>query len=90
MCVVCVYMRVCVCAVCVCVLCACVNCAAILYMVGLAMHHRGLILCGVANGSSPIPSHVVETRQGHCKPTKGLPMHTLHAMHTQHAFRGPS
>jgi len=28
------------------------------------MHHNGLILCGVANGSSPGLSCVVETRQG--------------------------
>jgi len=38
--------------------------AANLLVVGLVMHHRGLILCGVANGSSPGPCHVVETRQG--------------------------
>ena len=27
------------------------------------VHHRGVIHCGVANGSSPGPCHVVETRQ---------------------------
>jgi len=36
--------------------------AANLLVVGLVMHHRGLILCGVANGSSPGPCHVVETK----------------------------
>ena len=50
--------------VCVCV-CVCVWArAANLPVVGLVMHHRGLVLCGVANGSSPGPGRVVETRQG--------------------------
>ena len=57
-------MCVCVC-VCVCV-CECVRKgggAANLHMVGLAMRHSGLILCGVANGSSPGLSYVVETNK---------------------------
>ena len=46
--------------VCVCVWCSvCVWCVCV--VVGLVMHHRGLILYGVANGSSPGPCHVVET-----------------------------
>ena len=59
---VCMCVRVCMCE-CVCVLCLWIH-AANLLVVGLIMHHKGLILCGVANGSSPGPCHMVETRQG--------------------------
>jgi len=58
-------------------------------MVGLKIHHNGVIRCGVANGSSPGLSHVVETRKGQgalgaglASQQKGYPMHILHAIHT--------
>jgi len=40
----------------------CVCMAANLHMVGLVLHHRGLVLYGVANGSSPGPDCMVQTR----------------------------
>ena len=59
---------------------ACVSaCTANLLVVGLVMHHRGFILCGVANGSSSGPCHVVE-RSG-C-PGVGLPSQQKVPMHT--------
>ena len=42
----------------------------------------------VANDSSSGPCRVVETRLPWSWPTKGLPMHTVHAMHTLHTARG--
>jgi len=59
---------------------ACVSaCTANLLVVGLVMHHRGFILCGVANGSSSGPCHVVE-RSG-C-PGVGLPSQQKVPVHT--------
>ena len=50
--------------VCVCVRVCVWACAANLLVVGLVMHHRGSVFCDIANGSSPVPDRVVETRQG--------------------------
>jgi len=57
------YLALCEC-VCVCVcMCGGIH-SANLHMVSLKEHHNGLFLCGVANGSSPGLSRVVEIRQG--------------------------
>jgi len=44
-----------------------------------------IVLCSVANGSSPVFDCVVETRQVQgCLALQGL-LHTLHALQTQHS-----
>ena len=54
--------------------------AANLFKVDLEMYHNVVIACGVANGSSPVLSHVTKTNwlrvrwNWPCKPTEGLPM----------------
>ena len=67
-----------------------------LNLVGPVMHYNGLIIFGVANGSSPGLSHIVETKQGQStlelalQAIKRLPMHTLHAILALFCIRGPS
>jgi len=67
-------------------ICACKH--ACMCNLPVVIYPRGLVICGVANSSSPGPSHVVETRLPYswpCKPTTGLPMHhTLNAMDIQY------
>ena len=60
-------------------------CAANLLMVGLKMHHNGLIYCGGANGSSPGFSYMVETRKGRGEGQGALEL-ALQAKRVTHAY----
>jgi len=72
--------------------CVCVCVVANFLVVDLVIHSKGFSFCGVANGSSPGPDYVVETKQGwialelalqgnNCKATTGVPMYILHAQY---------
>ena len=74
----------------VCVVSVCLSvCTVNLLLVGLVIHHREFILCGVANGSLPCGGDRAGVPWSwSCKPTKGLPMHIVHAVHALNATQG--